>query len=153
MGSTARRQTIVLRFPNHSHVCGINCSSQYCFLLLSESFPRMWDQLTDRVHAVVLRRIIPTYVGSTCSEVWFHCSAANHSHVCGINQTLWCSQYRSNESFPRMWDQRFRLKNRNISRRIIPTYVGSTLGVVNKRFNSTNHSHVCGINGGVSIRN
>ena len=33
-----------------------------CYL---ESFPRMWDQLDERLALWVLQRIIPTYVGST----------------------------------------------------------------------------------------
>ena len=65
MGSTVAARVLALGDPNHSHVCGINQSTEGATLASIESFPRMWDQPADVLDAVLLLRIIPTYVGST----------------------------------------------------------------------------------------
>ena len=97
-----------------------------CFLLGFESFPRMWDQLEVRVIEVADIRIIPTYVGSTHRGSSQSDLRRNHSHVCGINETLAAE------------DPEFK--------RIIPTYVGSTAVSLMQLSKGSNHSHVCGIN-------
>ena len=73
--------------------------------LLIESFPRMWDQQRRRSVDDCPDRIIPTYVGSTSLCIKYARSAANHSHVCGINVTEQENNINQYESFPRMWDQ------------------------------------------------
>ena len=70
----------------------------------------------------------------------------NHSHVCGINVLEKLKEQYPGESFPRMWDQRLGTSKRRLPRRIIPTYVGSTLPRFRRQLLQTNHSHVCGIN-------
>ena len=50
------------------------------------------------------------------------------------------------ESFPRMWDQLGRFPRLKDISRIIPTYVGSTPGLIPLILQNSNHSHVCGIN-------
>ena len=106
----------------------------------------MWDQLLPLHLVTVEVRIIPTYVGSTrrLPAAWWH--ASNHSHVCGINVNGEHTPSSMSESFPRMWDQRSQNPCKHKSRRIIPTYVGSTLYPFIFKFLDSNHSHVCGIN-------
>ena len=137
---------VVTTLPNHSHVCGINENTSAYGPVVNESFPRMWDQRLaescDRVNKRIIPtyvgstescyrlkrhdRIIPTYVGSTPSLVLLSGLAANHSHVCGINNGIVRMNCLQDESFPRMWDQ-LRL-------------FGSAIIIL------PNHSHVCGIN-------
>ena len=112
-----------------------------------ESFPRMWDQLLVRSVIDLRCRIIPTYVGSTRWISSTSCSSSNHSHVCGINVFRLETMPWFFESFPRMWDQLARPLAVGPGRRIIPTYVGSTRRRVSAVYSSSNHSHVCGING------
>ena len=86
----------------------------------------MWDQLFD----------------CFCHRLF----AANHSHVCGINEVSSCLLCVTSESFPRMWDQpECRITFMWLTR-IIPTYVGSTLPARRGCPIRPNHSHVCGIN-------
>ena len=92
-------------------------------------------------------RIIPTYVGSTSGASVLNLNKPNHSHVCGINNSRGCWVLTVSESFPRMWDQRFHHARRGCERRIIPTYVGSTVQNSTVFPFCSNHSHVCGING------
>ena len=87
----------------------------------------MWDQRFQHLFETLIGRIIPTYVGSTAAELCITAVTANHSHVCGINARLPSSIPAMNESFPRMWDQRYALIKKLRLNRIIPTYVGSTL--------------------------
>ena len=91
-------------------------------------------------------RIIPTYVGSTKTDIEGNSQRPNHSHVCGINFVTFVSRFGSFESFPRMWDQRKARWCNGHYKRIIPTYVGSTMGGAYSLQGYTNHSHVCGIN-------
>ena len=92
---------------NHSHVCGINPLAPSLVFLSSESFPRMWDQLSSTPARARNARIIPTYVGSTNSNSSHSRAGTNHSHVCGINGELPQEVLADAESFPRMWDQQF----------------------------------------------
>ena len=146
VGSTHSRNCCSSRLPNHSHVCGINPKVWACDLVIVESFPRMWDQQSSSMLFLVTSRIIPTYVGSTQNGPVECPLVSNHSHVCGINFYSRDIVLRGLESFPRMWDQR-RLQPCSAARpRIIPTYVGSTRSCPAVLRNSSNHSHVCGIN-------
>ena len=112
-----------------------------------ESFPRMWDQHGVEKKNDIYLRIIPTYVGSTFFRRDIALNAANHSHVCGINSVYLEFVRLRLESFPHMWDQRGRPGKAVRSRRIIPTYVGSTKILSSSLSLFSNHSHVCGING------
>ena len=73
-------------------------------------------------------------------------SVPNHSHVCGINNDALRISFCASESFPRMWDQQIQHTGQPASARIIPTYVGSTETIKERRRHRSNHSHVCGIN-------
>ena len=106
----------------------------------------MWDQLVITRSKYLLKRIIPTYVGSTSSIIKLSIEATNHSHVCGINTHRYATFFAIPESFPRMWDQRAQRPELCAIVRIIPTYVGSTVNEFSLLSSETNHSHVCGIN-------
>ena len=106
----------------------------------------MWDQLVITRSKYLLKRIIPTYVGSTSSIIKLSIEATNHSHVCGINYFTISRRVAELESFPRMWDQLLPPVARPFSLRIIPTYVGSTGRGSSPCPRTSNHSHVCGIN-------
>ena len=67
VGSTDFSPLISTYLPNHSHVCGINVTVLINPPTWYESFPRMWDQPDHCANATICIRIIPTYVGSTCS--------------------------------------------------------------------------------------
>ena len=126
VGSTARTNIKYCNGANHSHVCGINLFMFPRLSLLSESFPRMWDQQDRLTNCRLDLRIIPTYVGSTASYHSADNQLPNHSHVCGINAEGYLPQ-------PSLT-------------RIIPTYVGSTSESESRLLARSNHSHVCGIN-------
>ena len=151
MGSTSTEPLRIRTEPNHSHVCGINRRRLKPCSMAIESFPRMWDQLAIRGRFRRVKRIIPTYVGSTKSLVNRITKTTNHSHVCGINSRNDCLTHSKNESFPRMWDQQLNEIIHNPVTRIIPTYVGSTSAYGWTRRNFANHSHVCGINDTSSV--
>ena len=127
VGSTCILPTSRGRPPNHSHVCGINPTQKPIELYEWESFPRMWDQRPAEPQRSCLRRIIPTYVGSTLRQAFRLQRTPNHSHVCGINEPREPTDSCDDESFPRMWDQLRASLLRFRTSRIIPTYVGSTL--------------------------
>ena len=106
----------------------------------------MWDQHPFFIAISPGIRIIPTYVGSTHPVDRLATQNTNHSHVCGINSPYRTSLKIRDESFPRMWDQRSLRFSLSERRRIIPTYVGSTIASRIARTSESNHSHVCGIN-------
>mgnify|MGYP004702500693 CR=1 FL=1 len=122
---------------NHSHVCGINKVRSGPSSADSESFPRMWNQPLKGSYPYVCLRIIPTYVGSTGIDFKDNSPTANHSHVCGINIIRNYTALIVCESFPRMWDQLATHTTANTIIRIIPTYVGSTIGVVGSQVTGT----------------
>ena len=126
VGSTITRNKVVHAVSNHSHVCGINDRRKSRTCSLFESFPRMWDQLSQRDLQRLRSRIIPTYVGSTKCDKNGQYIGSNHSHVCGINLVLEVIHSGGRESFPRMWDQPIADLDLLTIGRIIPTYVGST---------------------------
>ena len=105
VGSTDDHGTENAIDTNHSHVCGINATTFATASDTVESFPRMWDQRTDRTRRTGLQRIIPTYVGSTPGLFLVDVDDANQSHVCGINHSKILWRGFGCESFPRMWDQ------------------------------------------------
>ena len=146
MGSTHHIDFASRHHANHSHVCGINTWGHQNVDCLYESFPRMWDQPAFYELPAVVLRIIPTYVGSTYILQRKVHQYPNHSHVCGINKAKVVTASGLIESFPRMWDQRSRCRQRPRPHRIIPTYVGSTHGHRCDKRLASNHSHVCGIN-------
>ena len=129
VGSTPSSPSSTIFSSNHSHVCGINVFPVIKIRTSSESFPRMWDQHPCGPSRRGLQRIIPTYVGSTCCSRGHSLCRSNHSHVCGINRSLFCHCLALNESFPRMWDQRLGARIFDLKKRIIPTYVGSTVHI------------------------
>ena len=146
VGSTQPVKPFCLDPSNHSHVCGINSLFLKYPVIITESFPRMWDQRERRTMAQTLFRIIPTYVGSTCTNALSASCSSNHSHVCGINSSFTFLIFLTAESFPRMWDQPTFYADTQSLNRIIPTYVGSTIIYLPFKIRLTNHSHVCGIN-------
>ena len=127
VGSTLRQACRLQRTPNHSHVCGINEPREPTDSCDDESVPRMWDQLRASLLRFRTSRIIPTYVGSTAVSDTRTLIKTNHSHVCGINMDCTTVWSECCESFPRMWDQHCKQTELTRCKRIIPTYVGSTL--------------------------
>ena len=127
VGSTTRAASRPSPSSNHSHVCGINRPVDVPRHLHRESFPRMWDQPNAQTFLMFSLRIIPTYVGSTCTTGTSPTARTNHSHVCGINPSTVSIALQQHESFPRMWDQLREEYEGFVEPRIIPTYVGSTL--------------------------
>ena len=146
VGSTLADSEFRRIHTNHSHVCGINAPHSATSPASSESFPRMWDQLIVTNDDGLQYRIIPTYVGSTSRWTYVSYHRPNHSHVCGINCFRTVPNDIQHESFPRMWDQRYRWPAAGAAGRIIPTYVGSTVAKASIGISASNHSHVCGIN-------
>ena len=67
VGSTELSFASLFSVSNHSHVCGINRHPAFVLNKRAESFPRMWDQPSSTQRKYMYSRIIPTYVGSTCS--------------------------------------------------------------------------------------
>ena len=167
VGSTKLWTWTKLNDTNHSHVCGINSRDSVECCSFCKSFPRMWDQLVIGTECENIKRIIPTYVGSTTPSIKFSSISFesfprmwdqryllrpqnNYERIIptyvGSTESGRSYMKQPFESFPRMWDQPYRDSNNDGFGRIIPTYVGSTQRIRILKFKEANHSHVCGIN-------
>ena len=104
----------------------------------------MWE-----VHSVAKRllynfRITPTYVGSTKLGGGNDMAMWDHPHVCGKYLIYLQVIEMVVGSPPRMWEVLTLLFISDISFRITPTYVGSTITEEVQVIDSGDHPHVCG---------
>ena len=114
VGSTC----IELRLPtvtkDHPHVCGKYYNGTREPRIDTGSPPRMWEVREIKKLGDKVKRITPTYVGSTSMLCSILAVYKDHPHVCGKYCPLCFYCTSSIGSPPRMWEVPKLLKNKQI---------------------------------------
>ena len=131
VGSTALDKIRSGCVKDHPHVCGQYTYSVSKPVMVGGSPPRMWVVPPEYNIHLCPFRITPTYVGSTliCTQVVRY--NKDHPHVCGQYMTILMKCGLTSGSPPRMWVVLYMTVKPSSNNRITPTYVGSTLTLLN----------------------
>ena len=144
VGSTLRAPAGFSPCPAHPHVCGEHLTKKFARVYNLGSSPRVWGAPLESLVKRVAARLIPTCVGSTHRVTGAAPWWTAHPHVCGehLNSLEWRSPPCG--SSPRVWGAHEAYRERVRSTRLIPTCVGSTIGVAIGGAATAAHPHVCG---------
>ena len=88
--------------------------------------------------------IIPTRVGTSDTCALCVKKFQDHPHACGDKKYLRAQRLSLQGSSPRVWGQEYGLRSAGAKKRIIPTRVGTSTGLVNQVDTSEDHPHACG---------
>ena len=111
------------------------------------SSPRVWGQVFTSSKIHIIRRIIPTRVGTSCRIYDKARERGDHPHACGDKGTLKRLSVMFIGSSPRVWGQDCTLYTVLKCTRIIPTRVGTSGQVVCACVGMRDHPHACGDKG------
>ena len=98
-------------------------------------------------------RLIPTCVGSTIGSTSLRTLPQAHPHVCGEHAQAAHERLLLLGSSPRVWGAPRYCAPAPHRERLIPTCVGSTVGLVAGCTRPTAHPHVCGEHDGYTAEN
>ena len=123
--STALRRR--LRPQDHPHACGDKWFARIGGQNQRGSSPRVWGQALDLLEQIIVKRIIPTRVGTRSYQPRQAASSQDHPHACGDKAPASCKTGQGSGSSPRVWGQvKDRFPERGL-RGIIPTRVGTSM--------------------------
>ena len=129
---------------DHPHACGDKCLNAFLTFLRGGSSPRVWGQAKKLSRSGRTGRIIPTRVGTRTEITVMLTELEDHPHACGDKNVFSLYSLNIVGSSPRVWGQDKRIKNENVSTRIIPTRVGTRRKHSAKYPSSQDHPHACG---------
>ncbi len=104
----------------------------------------MWGQAFPSTLCALKLRIIPTRVGTSSKYFASSAPAVDHPHACGDKPSTNSVLGVKDGSSPRVWGQAQRFINKIHERRIIPTRVGTSFSVNQRRVKFQDHPHACG---------
>ena len=132
------------QYEDHPHACGDKLSSRFPDYLFLGSSPRVWGQEGDRKMAVLVMRIIPTRVGTSCIVYHDRFSLEDHPHACGDKDPETSYIGKIVGSSPRVWGQDRPSSPFQVFSGIIPTRVGTSCSATAKQYRTRDHPHACG---------
>ena len=94
--------------------------------------------------AVLVMRIIPTRVGTSCAARFAVARRWDHPHACGDKVSTQQPLHSRKGSSPRVWGQDRRLADNRHALRIIPTRVGTRFTSLSQVIKFKDHPHACG---------
>ena len=112
-------------FKDHPHACGDKNLRSVCLRKITGSSPRVWGQVRDLTKMVLDVGIIPTRVGTRISARYVCGKLRDHPHACGDKKKNRADFFQPLGSSPRVWGQVPDGLTTVLSRRIIPTRVGT----------------------------
>ena len=104
----------------------------------------MWGQGYSYPRLSPAKRIIPTRVGTRKTPAVSPSASEDHPHACGDKFQREFPDVKSAGSSPRVWGQGHEYYRFCTRFRIIPTRVGTSLGIVSPPFKVRDHPHACG---------
>ena len=108
------------------------------------SSPRVWGQVKQSVCTIYELRIIPTRVGTSDTFSSDTPQGRDHPHACGDKFTSVKVCFADGGSSPRVWGQGVSRRIFLSTRGIIPTRVGTSFFVYQRRIKLQDHPHACG---------
>ncbi len=108
------------------------------------SSPRVWGQVASSKSYCLPFRIIPTRVGTSFSVNFVRSKIEDHPHACGDKFKIFCKLCACCGSSPRVWGQAQYKQCPRCKGRIIPTRVGTSFSVNQRRVKFQDHPHACG---------
>ncbi len=111
----------------------------------------MWGQVFTSSKIHIIRRIIPTRVGTSIPSSFYFIGTRDHPHACGDKMSAFSSSQSSRGSSPRVWGQGTIACVRCHRTRIIPTRVGTRANVEYNFTSGEDHPHACGDKGIISL--
>ena len=104
----------------------------------------MWGQVKSGKYMTTANRIIPTRVGTRRLVKNSAFSKQDHPHACGDKAPTVTARNTQLGSSPRVWGQACLFANGLSFGRIIPTRVGTSLLLSQRRQECRDHPHACG---------
>ena len=129
---------------DHPHACG-----DKIFVLLfacknTGSSPRVWGQALIHHGLKLMKRIIPTRVGTRLCQQYLPKPYRDHPHACGDKGSDLMRPTDTAGSSPRVWGQVSDCNNFRKCQGIIPTRVGTSQIVICCHHWYEDHPHACG---------
>ena len=104
----------------------------------------MWGQELIFLMCRLTQGIIPTRVGTRCLKLCHKRCPPDHPHACGDKKCYSPVNIQSWGSSPRVWGQVDKDFSVDLSERIIPTRVGTSIGGLPIGLVGRDHPHACG---------
>ena len=139
-----------ISLSDHPHAGGENDCPAPTGSVSDGSSPRRWGKRGMTSRRRRRARIIPTQVGKTAGRLTPRFRFPDHPHAGGENIPLLSLKSPQRGSSPRRWGKPPRRSPRRWRRRIIPTQVGKTSGMVHGARGIADHPHAGGENPGKS---
>ena len=144
VGNTAECWFDVGDAADHPHIRGEHDIAGLVEDMTTGSSPHTWGTRHCQSRNFKKRRIIPTYVGNTKAIPTRNWEIADHPHIRGEHIFQQRQRHSSNGSSPHTWGTLSGKRFRDLSRRIIPTYVGNTEGIAKIAGVGRDHPHIRG---------
>ncbi len=129
---------------DHPHACGDKLCSLSIYDGSMGSSPRVWGQATQHHLRFIVCGIIPTRVGTSLYSFCGYTGRQDHPHACGDKKSITIIKKKVRGSSPRVWGQEDADKLQYLSRRIIPTRVGTSPDCACTCGLCKDHPHACG---------
>ena len=128
----------------HPHGCGEHRDLSAPAPASSGSSPRVWGTRWGGLGRIANLRFIPTGVGNTAASCRRTRYPAVHPHGCGEHVTGLVGKVSLLGSSPRVWGTPLQHGHLALHHRFIPTGVGNTLAMLERRTCAPVHPHGCG---------
>ncbi len=129
---------------DHPHACGDKYKKVFGRDDIKGSSPRVWGQVNCNTNRASASRIIPTRVGTSRLYDTFAMFDEDHPHACGDKYDYCYKDTDYPGSSPRVWGQVLNMYLMFYNIGIIPTRVGTSIGVLYDRWAVGDHPHACG---------
>ena len=144
MGTRHSFHTVFTKVQDHPHAYGDKRFYLYRRLRKAGSSPRVWGQDKYTAKRGFMARIIPTRMGTRCSQLSICRYCQDHPHAYGDKSRCLIIVLNKSGSSPRVWGQGFKIKTFAYRIRIIPTRMGTRRCVRATKTVSWDHPHAYG---------
>ena len=144
MGNSISKHNRLSQNAVHPHVHGELVTPRGTMVVCDGSSPRAWGTLKGKLRKINFDRFIPTCMGNSSPEMYFHTRHSVHPHVHGELKKSGNQETRGIGSSPRAWGTRWDIYYTFWLARFIPTCMGNSPSLVSCMTLETVHPHVHG---------
>ena len=144
MGTSSLETEYLSIIKDHPHAYGDKVVKETILKCLMGSSPRVWGQAFIRHRLKLMKRIIPTRVGTSDTIDDYAAHGEDHPHACGDKTLGRANDNYQKGSSPRVWGQVFVSVPSVKQPRIIPTRVGTSGRGFGGLALAGDHPHACG---------
>ena len=125
MGTSIGAKDEFISAEDHPHAYGDKFFGDYTMATYVGSSPRVWGQVDTFNSIIIIKRIIPTRMGTSRLQRIFTVFRRDHPHAYGDKMTLFTPLTITQGSSPRVWGQAYYGGGRCQCLGIIPTRMGT----------------------------